>query len=66
MVKAKYLTRFSTRSRSLPLFLAGEKGQVPQRVQATYAAMKRPGFVVSQAGSEAAAVLEAVPWLLGQ
>jgi hypothetical protein len=50
----------------LPLFLAGEKGQVPQRVQATYAAMKRPGFVVSQAGSEAAAVLEAVPWLLGQ
>ena len=48
------------------LFLAGEKGQVPQRVQATYAAMKRPGFVVSQAGSEAAAVLEAVPWLLGQ
>jgi hypothetical protein len=50
----------------LPLFLAGEKGQVPERVQATYAAMKRPGFVVSQAGSEAAAVLEAVPWLLGQ
>ena len=50
----------------LPLFLAGEKGQVPERVQATYAAMKRPKYVVSQSGSESAAVLKAVPWLLGQ
>ena len=50
----------------LPLFLAGEKGQVPERVQATYAAMKRPKYVVSQTGSESAAVLKAVPWLLGQ
>ena len=50
----------------LPLFLAGEKGQVPELVQATYAAMKRPKYVVSQTGSESAAVLKAVPWLLGQ
>ena len=50
----------------LPLFLAGEKGQVPGRVKETYAAMKRPKYVVSQSGRESAAVLEAVPWLLGQ
>ena len=49
----------------LPLWLAGEKGQVPKRVQATYTAMKRPKSVVSRKGPEREAVLAAVPWLLG-
>jgi len=49
----------------LPLWLAGEKGQVPKRVQATYTAMKRPKYVVSRKGPEREAVLAAVPWLLG-
>ena len=50
----------------LPLWLAGEKGRVPQRVQAVYKAMKRPKYVVSQKGDESDAVMAAVPWLLGQ
>jgi len=50
----------------LPLFLAGEKGEVPQRVQAAYKAMRRPKYVVSNAGSEQKALEAAVPWLLGQ
>ena len=49
----------------LPLWLAGEKGQVPKRIQTTYAAMKRPKYVVSRKGPEREAVLAAVPWLLG-
>ena len=50
----------------LPLWLAGEKGSVPQRVQTVYKAMKRPKYVVSQKGDESDAVMAAVPWLLGQ
>ncbi|MFP6770718.1 MAG: acetylxylan esterase [Planctomycetaceae bacterium] len=50
----------------LPLWLAGEKGAVPERVQAAYTATKRPKYVVSKAGSEQKAVQAAVPWLLGQ
>ena len=50
----------------LPLYLAGEQGHVPERVQAVYSAMKRPKYVVSKAGDESDVVLGAVPWLLGQ
>jgi len=50
----------------LPLFLVGEKGQVPDRVASAYRVMKRPKYVVSHKGQDDEALEAAAKWLLGQ